>query len=131
MMRDLDPEAATEGLPTIYRNLMTVCLLGTTRGLLADAEVVADAVHLTVNNPRPFQICRAIAHGLAGDAAFAQRLLAEDDGDDACRVALATALLMAGDGSWRGVIDSVLARSHDGATRQAANSVIGFAGTLH
>ncbi len=132
MIRDPAPATASQGVPPIYRQLMAVCLLGTTRGLLADAEVAAAAVRLTVDDPRPFEVCRAIAGGMAGDPAGARQLLAQDDSDDdAFRVAVATALLMAGDSTWRSVIDGVLARCADPPVRQAANDVIAFAATLH
>lgn len=116
---------------TIYRNLMAVCLMGTTRGLWHDAEIAAGAVAMTVDEPHSFEVCRAIAHGMAGDATFAHGLLADDATDDASRVALATALLMAGDDAWRKVIDGVLAGSTETQVRQAANGVIDFAAKLH
>lgn len=132
MIRDPHVATAVQTVPAIYRTLMAISLLGTTRRLTQDADTVAAAVRLAVNDPQPFEVCRAIAHGLAGDAGLAQRMLAQDEtDDDAFKVAVASALLMAGDGNWRQVVDGVLARSADPQVRQAANSLIGFAASLH
>jgi len=127
-------QSQTEGTyPLVYRNLMAVGLLGAIYKTHDDANVINEAVELTLADPTQFRLCRAIAQGMGGDASFANSTLThhlEAHGDDdGAKVAMAVALLLAGDPQWRALIDNVLATSSDPQARQAANSVIEYTTT--
>lgn len=125
---------STTDYPLVYRNLMAVGLLGAVYRARDDAATVSAAVELTLDDPTPFRVCRAIAHSIGGDAEYASATLGEYvDGhpdDEGAKVALATAFLLARDERWKGLLDEVLATSADQQVRQAANGVLDYAATL-
>jgi hypothetical protein len=120
--------------PVVYRNLMSVGLLGTVYRCGDDAEAISSAVELTLDEPGAFAVIRAVALAMAGQLDFARQTLGarveEDPQDDASKVALAIAMLFGGDPGWRGWIDNVLATSADATVRQAAHGVLGYVGQL-
>lgn len=125
---------ASASYPLVYRNLMAVGLLGAVYRARDDAATVSAAVELTMADPSPFRICRAIAHSIGGDAEYASATLVQHvedhPQDEGAKVALATAFLLARDARWKGVLDEVLATSADQNVRQAANGVLEYAATL-
>jgi hypothetical protein len=128
------PTLDTPAYPLIYRNLMAVGLLGAVYRSRDDAATVSAAVELTLDDPTPFRVCRAIAQGIGGDAEYASATLGqyveERPDDEGAKVALATAFLLARDDRWKGILDQVLATSADQNVRQAANGVLAYAATL-
>ena len=122
---------AGPGYPLIYRNLMAVGLLGAVYRAREDADTVSAAVELTLDDPTPYRVCRAIAQGIGGDADYAATTLGEHVNehpeDEGAKVALATAFLLARDERWRAILDEVLATSTDQNVRQAANGVLAHA----
>jgi hypothetical protein len=125
---------ATTEYPLVYRNLMAVGLLGAVYKSGDDAAAVNEAVELTLADPTQFRLCRAIAQGLGGDAASVSatlnRHLEAHGDDDSAKVAMAVALMLAGDTEWRPLIDNVLATSTDQVARAAATGVLEYVGTL-
>lgn len=118
--------------PVIYRNLMSVGLLGSIYRLGNDAQIINAAVELTLDEPRHFRTYRAVALAMAGQVDYARNVLGgqveEDPQDDETKVALAVSLLLGGDAEWRHWIDNVLATSDDQPVRQAALGVLSYAG---
>lgn len=129
-MEQANTQDAQAAYPVVYRNLMAVGLLGSVYQAHADAEVVNTAVELTLSNPGPYRVYRAIAQGIGGDGAYASATLGkhieENPDDDGAKVAMAVSLMMAGDPSWKGLIENVLAVSSDQGAREAANNVIAY-----
>ena len=66
---------ASASYPLVYRNLMAVGLLGAVYRARDDAATVSAAVELTMADPSPFRICRAIAHSIGGDAEYASAII--------------------------------------------------------
>lgn len=133
----MSAEASTldaTGYPLVYRNLMAVGLLGAVYRARDDANMVSAAVELTLDDPTPFRVCRAIAHSIGGDAEYASSTLGEHveqhPEDEGAKVALATAFLLARDERWKAILDEILATSADQNVRQAANGVLAYAATL-
>jgi len=120
--------------PAIYRNLMSVGLLGTVYRVSEDAQTISNAVELTLDEPGSFAVYRAVALAMAGQLDYARETLGarvdNDPQDDASKVALAIAMLFGGDPGWRHWIDNVLATSADITVRQAAHGVLGYLGRL-
>ncbi|MDH0868422.1 hypothetical protein [Mitsuaria sp. GD03876] len=130
MVNDATPSGAP-GYPLVYRNLMAVGLLGAVYRARDDAATVSAAIELTLDDPTPFRVCRAIAQGIGGDAEYAATTLGEHvdahPEDEGAKVALATAFLLARDERWKGILDEVLATSTDQNVRQAASGVLAHA----
>ncbi|UXH78278.1 hypothetical protein [Roseateles amylovorans] len=128
------PTPDASGYPLVYRNLMAVGLLGAVYRARDDADTVSAAVELTLDDPTPFRVCRAIAHSIGGDAEYASSTLGQHveahPDDEGAKVALATAFLLARDARWKGILDEILATSADQNVRQAANGVLAYAATL-
>lgn len=126
--------ASAASYPLVYRNLMAVGLLGAVYRAREDAATVSAAVELTLDDPTPFRVCRAIAQSIGGDAEYASSTLGDyvqaHPEDEGAKVALATAFLLARDPRWKGILDEVLATSSDQNVRQAANGVLAHAATL-
>jgi hypothetical protein len=110
----------------VDRKLMIASLLGSMHGQHEDAELASAAVESLLANPARYRLYRAIAKGMGGDAGFAAQMLEQQPEDDREKVALATALMLAGNAEWRTVIDRVLALSTDQAARTAATRLIDF-----
>ncbi|WP_374568173.1 hypothetical protein [Ideonella sp.] len=130
----MDAQDATPSYPLVYRNLMAVGLLGAVYRVREEADTVSSAVELTLDDPTPFRVCRAIAQGIGGDAQYAADMLgrhleAHPD-DEGTKVALATAFALARDERWKPILDEVLATSSDQRVREAANGVKDYAATL-
>jgi hypothetical protein len=128
------PDADPRPYPAIYRNLMSVALLGTMYRVGEDAEIISHAVELTLEESGSFAVYRAVALAMAGRLDHARETLGasieNDPQDDASKVALAIAMLFGGDPGWRHWIDNVLATSADVNVRQAAHGVLGYLGKL-
>lgn len=120
--------------PVIYRNLMSVGLLGTVYRLGDDAQTISNAVALTLEHSGSFEVYRAVALAMAGQPEHARETLGakvdQDPQDDASKVALSIAMLFGGDPGWKHWIDNVLATSIDTDVRQAAHGVLGYVGQL-
>lgn len=120
--------------PVVYRNLMVVGLLGSIYRKHEDAELVSSAVEATLSDKTQYRMYCAIARGIGGDAKFAADVLGEHleqfPDDDAAKVTLAVAMMLAGDPEWKSVIDRVLALSTDQTAREAAVGVISYLTTL-
>jgi hypothetical protein len=127
-------DAAAPEYPLIYRNLMAVGLLGAVYRVRDEAETVSAAVELTLADPTPFRVCRAIAQGIGGDAEYASETLGRHleghPDDEGAKVALATAFVLARDERWKPILDEVLATSSDQHVREAAIGVKDYAATL-
>lgn len=130
----IDAQDATPTYPLVYRNLMAVGLLGAVYRVRDEADTVSSAVELTLDDPTPFRVCRAIAQGIGGDAQYAAETLGRyvegSPDDEGAKVALATAFLLARDARWKPILDEVLATSSDQNVREAANGVLAYAATL-
>jgi hypothetical protein len=128
------PTSGPRPYPVIYRNLMSVGLLGTVYRAGEDAQTISNAVALTLEDSGSFEVYRAVALAMAGQLDHARDTLGQrvdsDPQDDASKVALAIALLFGGDTGWRPLIDNVLATSADTDVRQAAHGVLGYLGKL-
>jgi hypothetical protein len=130
----IDAQDATPTYPLVYRNLMAVGLLGAVYRVRDEADTVSSAVELTLDDPTPFRVCRAIAQGIGGDAQYAAETLGRYvegcPDDEGAKVALATAFLLARDARWKPILDEVLATSSDQHVREAANGVLAYAASL-
>ena len=126
---------ASSGYPVVYRNLMTVGLLGSCYRAHEDAEKVSTAVEATLADPSQYRMYRALAQGIGGDASLAQaeisRRLEADPEDDKAKVALAVSLMLAGDPEWKNLIENVLATSTDQVAREGATGLIQYLSTLN
>jgi len=126
------PENA--GFPAVYRNLMAVGLLGACYQAHEDAQKVNDAVELTMQDPTPFRMYRALAQGIGGDSAYAaaqlQKRLEDVPDDDKAKVAMAVSMMLAGDPDWKGLVENVLATSTDQVAREAATNLIQYLTSL-
>lgn len=133
-MAGTHPTDGPRPYPVIYRNLMSVGLLGTVYRVGEDAQTISDAVELTLDEAGSFAAYRAVALAMAGQLHYARETLGkrvdDDPQDDAGKVALAIAMLFGGDPGWRRWIDNVLATSADVTVRQAAHGVLGYLGRL-
>lgn len=129
MYESFDRQDAPE-YPVVYRNLMAVGLLGAIYRREQDSDAINEAVELTLQDPVPFRIYRAIAQGVGGNAGYARsQLLArleQRPDDDSAKVALAVALMFTGDPEWKRWLDNVLATSTDQNARDAANGVLSY-----
>ncbi len=118
------------GYPVVYRNLMAVGLLGSIYRCTHDAEIVNEAVELTLADPGLYRLYRSIAMGLGGNTDYAKQHLlaqAEDDAEaDTAKMALAVSLLLGGDPDWRRWLDNVLATSSDQKARAAAHELLTY-----
>ncbi len=130
MSKIIQDDREKDAYPAVYRSLMTVGLLGSCYRVHEDAECVNDAVEATLADPTRFRMYRALAQGIGGDPAYAKAQLGErlagHPDDDRAKVALAVSLMLAGDASWKELIDNVLATSTDQTARQAATSLIQY-----
>ena len=119
--------------PVIYRNLMSVGLLGSIYRVGNDAQVINAAVELTLDEPRHFRAYQAVALAMAGQVDYARSVLGgqieERPQDDESKVALGVSMLLGGDPEWRHWIDNVLATSNDQPARQAALGVLSYVGS--
>jgi hypothetical protein len=118
--------------PVIYRNLMSVGLLGVIYRVGEDAQTINAAVESTLAEPGAFSTYCAVALAMAGQTEYARNVLGgrveEQPQDDQAKVALAVSLLFGGDPGWRHWVDNVLATSTDQPTRQAALGVLSYVG---
>lgn len=116
--------------PVVYRNLMAVGLLGSIYRCAGDADIVNEAVELTLADPGLYRLYRSIAMGLGGNTDYAKRHLIaqadEDDEADTAKMALAVSLLLGGDPDWRHWLDNVLATSSDQKARAAAHELLNY-----
>lgn len=122
--------APTSNYPDVYRNLMTVGLLGAIYRCTDDANVVNTAVEATLDDPTFYRMCRAIAVGMGGDVRYARDTLGsyveQHPNDDNAKVAMAVSLMLGGDAEWKNWLDNVLATSTEQSAREAANGVLTF-----
>ena len=92
---------AAAAYPEVYRQLMSVGLLGAIYRAREDAQIVHEAVETTLADPTGYRMCRAIALGMGGDVGDAGTTLAEhlerNPGDDNAKVAMAVSLMLGGD----------------------------------
>lgn len=126
--------APAGGYPDVYRNLMTVGLLGAIYRSMDDANVVNAAVEATLDDPTFYRMCRAIAVGMGGDVGYARDQLGsyveQHPDDDNAKVAMAVSLMLGGDAEWKSWLDNVLATSSEQSAREAANGVLTFLSAL-
>lgn len=126
--------AANVPYPAVYRSMMTVGLLGSVYGRRDEADVVGEAIEMTLADPLPYRVNRAIAEGIGGDAKFASEKLGEHldkhPDDDSTKVIVAVSKMLAGDPEWKAMLDSVLASSSDQTARQAARDVMDYLRSL-
>ena len=119
---------AAAAYPEVYRQLMSVGLLGAIYRAREDAQIVHEAVETTLADPTGYRMCRAIALGMGGDVGDAGTTLAEhlerNPGDDNAKVAMAVSLMFAGDPEWKQWLDNVLATSTEQSAREAATGVL-------
>lgn len=126
--------APASGYPEVYRNLMTIGLLGAIYRSMDDANVVNTAVEATLDDPTFYRMCRAIAVGMGGDVGYARDQLGsyveQHPDDDNAKVAMAVSLMLGGDAEWKTWLDNVLATSSEQSAREAANGVLTFLSAL-
>jgi hypothetical protein len=129
MLIETNEKAGTE-YPPIFQDLMTISLLGAIYRAREDADIVGAAVEATMADPTKYRMYRALAQGIGGDAEYAcenvGRHLDQHPDDDAAKVTLGIALMLAGRSDWRQPIDQVLATSSDQEIRQAANRLLHY-----
>jgi hypothetical protein len=122
--------APTSGYPDVYRNLMTIGLLGAIYRRMDDANTVNTAVEATLDDPTFYRMCRAIAVGMGGDVGYAREQLGsyveQHPNDDNAKVAMGVSLMLGGDAEWKSWLDNVLATSSEQSAREAANGVLTF-----
>lgn len=125
---------AEAAFPTVYRNLMLMGLLGSIYRRHDDADTVSSAVEATLSDATRYRMYRAIAKGIGGDASSANETLShhlqDHPDDDAAKVAMAAAMMLAGDSNWKSIVDNVLALSTDVPAREAAYGLLNYLGTL-
>lgn len=123
-------DAQIAGYPTIFHNLMVVCLLGAAYGEAECVDTVSLALDMTLTDPRAFHLSRALVQSVgvrSGDAMDVLRAAqAEQPESVALKMALAAGLLRHADPAWRGMVDEVLATSVDPAERAAAQGLLDF-----
>jgi hypothetical protein len=126
--------APASGYPEVYRNLMTIGLLGAIYRSMDDANIVNTAVEATLDDPSFYRMCRAIAVGMGGDVGYARDQLGsyveQHPDDDNAKVAMAVSLMLGGDAEWKSWLDNVLATSSEQSAREAANGVLTFLSAL-
>jgi len=129
MMRRVS-KAANASFLTVYRNLLSVGLMGAVYRQHEDADIVNSAVEATMTDPTRFRMCRALAMGIAGDASYAVQTMSErieqDPEDDTAKVVLGVAKMLAGESDWQFSIDNVLALSTNQTTRESAMKVLAY-----
>ena len=129
MMRRVS-KAANASFLTVYRNLLSVGLMGAVYRQHEDADIVNSAVEATMTDPTRFRMCRALAMGIAGDASYAVQTMSErieqDPEDDTAKVVLGVAKMLAGESDWQFSIDNVLALSTNPTTRESAMKVLAY-----
>lgn len=112
----------------LYRNLMSVGLLGLVYREMEDGNEICDAVEATLAEPLQFQVCRAVVSGMAGSGDVAKGSLSEhvsqNPTDEPARLALAISLLLAGDADGKRAIESLLATTDNSAVRETANNML-------
>ncbi|AVS61258.1 hypothetical protein C8241_05605 [Paracidovorax avenae] len=125
-------EAPAAPYPVIYRNLMSVALLGTVYRVGSDADTISRAVEATLEDSSTYLLYRNIVLAMAGQRGKERDQLLHHvethPEDGVSKVALALTLLFNGDPAWRHWIDNVLATSVDQPVRQAAQGVLHFLG---
>lgn len=125
------PNGRIGGYPTLYYNMMLAALLGLVHGPLDEAECLASAVEATLTDAGPFQLHRAVAASLGqypGESLQTLRSAQHEHPDDTgLTLALAAALLRAGDEDWRSLVDGVLAVSIEPNERRAAQGLLALA----
>ncbi|MDA8457422.1 HrpB1 family type III secretion system apparatus protein [Acidovorax sp. GBBC 3334] len=118
--------------PVIYRNLMSVALLGTVYRVGSDADTISQAVEATLEDSSSYLLYRNIVLAMAGQRGQERDQLlhhVENHPEDGVsKVALALTLLFEGDPAWRHWIDNVLATSMDQPVRHAAQGILHFLG---
>lgn len=124
--------AAKSAYPVIYRNLMTVGLLGTIYRVGDDAQTIHSTVEMTLEDSHSYSLYRTVALAMAGQVGDAREALAsrieEDPQNGENKVAMAITMLFGGDRGWRHWIDNVLATHADQEVREAAFGVLKYAG---
>jgi len=129
MMRRVS-KAANASFLTVYRNLLSVGLMGAVYRQHEDADIVNSAVEATMTDPTRFRMCRALAMGIAGDASYAVQTMSErieqDPEDETAKVVLGVAKMLAGESDWQFSIDNVLALSTNQTTRESAMKVLAY-----
>jgi len=125
-----DDALADEPYHPTYQALMAFGLLGAVYGRHEDADVVAEAVELTLDDPLPYRINHALARSVGGGGAAAVEMLKEyvndNPDDDGTKVVLAVSMMLSGQAEWQSLIESVLAGSSDPVAREAATNVVAF-----
>lgn len=126
--------AATGDYPVVYRNLMSIGLLGAIYRCADDANLVNEAVEATLDDPTLYRMWRSIALGMGGDAAYAKTNLGahleQNPEDDNAKVAMAVSMMLSGDPEWKHWLDNVLATSTEQSAREAANGVLSYLATV-
>lgn len=109
---------------------MVIGLLGIVYRLPEEAAVLNDLIDVTLQEPTAFRLCRAIACGMAGDSVYAKRVLIPyidgNPDDEGARIAMAMAMVLAGDADGSKALQSLLAVSNDQALRHAGNNMLSF-----
>lgn len=118
------------GYPVIYRNLMSVGLLGEIYRVGEDAKTINAAVERTLSDPGCFSSYLAVAMAMGGSTEYASSVLGsrveEHPQDDEAKLAMAVSLLFGGDTSWRHWVNNVLATSGEPRVREAALGILSY-----
>ncbi len=124
--------AAKSAYPVIYRNLMTVGLLGTIYRVGEDAQTIHATVEMTLEDTHGYSLYRTVAMAMGGQLGEAREALAsrieEEPQNGENKIAMAVAMLFGGDRGWRYWIDNVLATHADQEVREAAFGVLKYVG---
>ncbi|GKT20972.1 hypothetical protein [Acidovorax sp. SUPP3334] len=124
------PTATKSAYPVIYRNLMTVGLLGTMYRVGEDAQTIHATVEMTLEDAHGYSLYRTVAMAMAGHLDEAREALAsrieEEPQNGENKIAMAVAMLFGGDRGWRYWIDNVLATHTDQEAREAALGVLKY-----
>lgn len=126
--------AAADDYPMVYRNLMSIGLLGAIYRCTDDANLVDEAVEATLGDSSLYRMWRSIAVGMGGDAAYAKTTLGahleQNPEDDNAKVAMAVSMMLSGDPEWKHWLDNVLATSTDQSARETATGVLSYLSTV-
>ena len=114
--------------PLLYRNMLAVSLLGAIYQARDDVDKASRAVERTLGDPRLVHVDLAMARAVGGDAedaagAMARHLQQHPD-DERAQIAMAMAMLLGGDTTWREVLQGLLAASTDQGVREAATGLL-------
>jgi hypothetical protein len=122
--------AAAWRYPAVYQSMLAVSLMGSAYGCEDDADIIGRTLEPTLPDVTAYRINRAMAQGLHGNAAAAERTLqsvldASPD-DDCAKVVLAVSKMLCGDPEWQAILENLFASSTDPVARNAASNVVAY-----